>query len=140
MSDERRFEQQSQESEGRPAAEWTTLGISVAFVAAMVALVTWFYFRGAEEVPAIVAEAQLAEVSERNGSWYLPIEILNDGDATVADAIIRGELVTGSGEPQTAEVTIDFLAGGEREQATLVFDSDPREGDLTVAPVSYENP
>ena len=125
---------------GRSPAEWTTLAISVATIAIFLALVTWLYFRGSEEPPVISVTVDTEAVREDDGAFYLPIEIVNDGDATVENAQVEGTLDTGEGEPQVASITIDFLGGGERVNGTLVFSSDPREGDLEVGPTSFQKP
>ena len=126
--------------EGRSPAEWTTLAISVATIAIFLALVTWLYFRGSEEPPIISVQVDTEAVREDSGSWYLPVEIVNDGDVTVENAQVEGTLDTGEGEPQVASITVDFLGGGERVSGTLVFSSDPREGELEVGPTSFQDP
>lgn len=140
MSDERERDNEDAGARGRPAAEWITLGISVAVIAGILGLVTWLYVRGTEAPPTIAVEAMLDDVRDVDGDWYLPIEVRNDGDRTVASAIIEGELDTGSGQPETAQVTIDYLAGNERVRGTFVFSSDPRDGELSVGPTSYQDP
>ncbi len=66
--------------------------------------------------------------------------IRNDGDRTVEDVIVQGQLVAGEGEPETAEITITFLAGGETVEGVMVFRSDPAQGELTTGVTSYKKP
>ncbi len=44
------------------------------------------------------------------------------------------------GEPERAEVTIHFLAGGATHETTAIFRSDPRRGTLTATARSYLEP
>jgi uncharacterized protein (TIGR02588 family) len=124
----------------RTPAEMITLGLSVAIIIGALALVTWLYLRDDEEPPRIVVSTMLDAVREDEGIWYLPVEIRNDGARTVANARIEAELDTGELRPQVAEVTVDYLAGGERVRATLIFASDPTTGTLTARATSYSDP
>jgi uncharacterized protein (TIGR02588 family) len=126
--------------EGRSMAEWITLGISAAILISIVGVLTWLSFSGAEEPPLIVVEPNLEGVREDDSGFYLPVVIRNTGDTTVADAIVQAELDTGSGQPQTAEITVDFLDGGEELAGTFVFRDDPASGELTTGVTSYKEP
>lgn len=126
--------------QGRSIAEWTTLAISAAIFLALLGGVTWLAFRGSEKPATIVVEPQMGQVREDESGYYLPVIIRNKGDSTAASVVARGELDTGSGQPETAEVTIDFLDGDEDVAGTFVFRSDPRSGDLTVGVTSFEEP
>jgi uncharacterized protein (TIGR02588 family) len=127
-------------ADGRSIAEWTTLAISVAILVGIAGLIGYLHLRGAEEPPHIVAEARIDQLREQEGNYYLPIEVVNDGDQTVEDVVIEATLDSGSGEPEIAEFAITFLAGGEHVVGTFVFTSDPSTGDLTIRPVSYRTP
>lgn len=125
---------------GRSVAEWSTLAISAAILLTIVGLVTWLAFRGDERAPEIVAEPHLDLLRDEASGYYLPVTIRNDGDITVQDAVIQGELDTGEGQPETADITIPFLSGGEEVRGTMVFQQDPTSGELTVSVTSYKEP
>lgn len=127
-------------SNGRTMAEWITLGISGAILLGIVGVLTWLSFRGAEHPPVIVVEPGMDQVREDDSGYYLPVVIRNTGDATVADAVVHAELDTGSGQPETAEITIDFLDGGETAAGAFVFREDPASGELTTGVTSYKEP
>lgn len=133
-------EQDTPGSGSRSTAEWITLGISAAILISIVGALTWLSFRGAENPPLIVVEPNLERVREDDSGYYLPFTIRNTGDTTVADAIVQAELDTGTGQPETAEITIDFLDGGEEAAGTFVFRDDPASGDLTIGVTSYKEP
>lgn len=121
-------------------AEWSTLAVSAAILVGIVGLITWLAFRGDELPPTIIVEASIQDTRQDESGYYVPITIRNDGDVTVADAIIQGELDTGSGQPQSAEVTVSFLAAHEEVAATLVFRDDPSTGELTTGVTSFREP
>lgn len=135
-----RKERPGNDTAGRSIAEWTTLAISTAILLAIVGAITWLSFRGPERPPVIVIEPNLEQVREDDSGWYLPVIIRNEGDSSVEDAIVRGELDTGFGQPETAEITIGFLDGGEEVAGTFVFREDPASGELTTGVTSYKEP
>ena len=123
----------------RSAAEWTTLIISSLIVMALAGLVIFQAVSGGTEPPNIEVEPQLTEVRSEGDSYYLPLSITNSGDLTGEEVEVEATLTSGE-EEETSAVTIAFLAGGETESATAVFSSDPREGELEVRVVGYNEP
>lgn len=124
----------------RSVAEWTTLGISIAILIAILGLVTYLYVRGDEQPVVILVEPQMQALRQDEGGYYLPVIIRNEGDPTVEEVHIEAELDTGSGETETAQLTIQFLAGGEQLEATFIFQHDPAEGELTTRATSFQEP
>ena len=127
-------------SAGRSVAEWVTLGISASIVVAILGLITWLEFSGASAPPRVTAWADLEQVRQEEGVFYVPVTIENTGDKTIEEVVVEAQLDTGNGEPEVADITVTFLAGGERVYGALVFTSDPRNGDLIIRPVSYIDP
>lgn len=121
-------------------AEKVTMVISIAILAAVLGLASWASFATGDSPPVIDVQVNLEEMRETDAGFYVPITITNTGGLTAQNAMVTGELVTDEPEPETAEVTIDFLAGGESEQAELVFSTNPNEGELTVNPTSHLQP
>lgn len=128
------------DSQSRSLAEWVTLGVSASIVIAMLGLITWLEFSGSSEPPRITALANLEQMRQDEGVFYVPVTIENTGDRTVEDVVIEAQLDTGDGEPEVAEITVTFLAGGERVHGAFVFTSNPNNGDLVIRPVSYKDP
>ena len=132
--------QDNASSDTRSIAEWITLAISAAILLSIVGVLTWLSFRGVQHPPIIVVEPSLEQVRQDDSGYYLPVVIRNTGDTTVEEAIVQAELDTGSGQPETAEITIDFLDGGEQAAGTFVFREDPASGELTTGVTSYQEP
>jgi uncharacterized protein (TIGR02588 family) len=128
------------ESTGRTVAEWTTLGVSVAILAALFAAITWLWLEGDSEPTTVEVTPVLDAVRQEGDAWYLPVEVTNHGDNTAEDVIVEVQLASGGAEPETAEITFTFLANEETVRGTVVFTSDPTSGDLTVRPVSFKEP
>jgi len=123
---------------GRTVAEWTTLAISIALILGLVALVTYVSLTGGSNPPIVEARPLDAEVRHEGESYYLPVEVTNRGGRTAEEVLIQAELVGGDGAPETAELTIDFLAGGETAEGTVVFTADPLSGELTIGVASFQ--
>lgn len=124
----------------RSVAEWTTLGISFTILILILGLTTYLYVRGGQKPAVILVEPQMQELRQDSGGYYLPVIVRNVGDPTVEEVLIQAELDTGAGEPETAQFTVNFLAGGERVKGTFVFQHDPAEGDLTARVISFQEP
>ena len=77
-----------------------------------------------------------------DGNPEIDVEVQNGGDAEINGLVISYEL-TGGTEPIQGETTIDRIAPGGIETATLAFDTEPQTGtelslEVTVAPVPGE--
>ena len=140
MSDHSASPSEQDAPKGRTVAEWTTLGISLAILGLVFASVTWLWVRD-NAAPATIEVTPVTEALRHEGdAWYLPLEVVNEGDATAEDVIVEATLDSGQGEPETAEITVTFLASGETAHGTAIFTSDPTAGDLTIRPVSFKEP
>lgn len=128
------------ENSSHTTAERITMIISIIILAGVIGLASWASFATGNTPPEIRVEVNLEKMRETKSGYYVPITITNDGGLTAQSVVVSGELVTDAPEPETAEVTIDFLAGGESESAELVFSTNPNDGELTVAPTSYLQP
>lgn len=125
---------------GRSTAEWTTLGISITIVLGILGLITYLYVSGGGAPPRITVETKIEELRTEANGYYLPVEVINEGDRTAEEVRVEAELDSGTGQAETAEITVTFLAGGERVSGTFIFSEDPRAGDLTVQAISYKDP
>lgn len=84
----------------------------------------------------------LNTITLEGGPPEIDVEVQNGGDAEVNGLVISFEL-TGGAETIQGETTIDRIAPGGIETATLAFDPEPETGtelslEVTVAPVAGE--
>jgi uncharacterized protein (TIGR02588 family) len=114
--------------------------ISVLVIIGTFALAGWANAHSGEGPPVIEVQAHMDRVRETESGFYLPITVENTGGLTAQDVVVTGELDTGEGEPETADIIIAFLSGSEKETAEIIFTSDPNEGDFTIGPTSFVNP
>lgn len=124
----------------RSWAEWVTLAMSALIVLGIVALTTYFFLTAPASPAAVEVEPRLGETYQTGARFYLPIRVTNTGGATGEDVRVRVTLTAAGGQRETAEVLIPFLAGGGSTRAVVAFGSDPRQGQVEAAVVSYLEP
>jgi uncharacterized protein (TIGR02588 family) len=130
--------QEATEPRGRSAAEWTTLAISISLIVALVALVTYVSISGGSEPPIVEARPLLEEIRPEGESYVLPVAVVNRGGRTAQEVLIQAELAGSDGSSPQTELTIDFLAGGETREGTVVFATDPAVGELAIDVASFQ--
>jgi uncharacterized protein (TIGR02588 family) len=114
-------------------AERVTLAVGIVVILVLIGLVTYVSFSGGDELPVIAATPVLAEMREEGTLYYVPVTVTNDGQRTAEDVIVRAELANG----ETAEFTLDFLAGDETREGTVVFATQPTAESLSVRVASF---
>jgi uncharacterized protein (TIGR02588 family) len=124
----------------RSSAEWITLAISSLIVLGLFGVTTYFYLTGSELQAIVEVEPRLAETYQAGSRFYLPVTVRNDGGATGEEVRARVTLTDTTGRQETAEVTVQFLAGGGSSRAVVAFGSDPRQGQIDAVVMSYLEP
>jgi uncharacterized protein (TIGR02588 family) len=122
---------------GRNAAEWATFTVCSAIVLVVVGLLVSQLF-GTEEPAAPVARQQ-GEIRRSAGHFFVPVDVINEGDVTAAEVQVVAEL-TIDGEVTDAEQRVDFLAGSETATLVFAFEDDPHDGELVVSVRGYSEP
>ena len=121
---------QDGEKRGRSAAEWTTLIASVVVVLGLAGLVVFDYFTRGTGPPIIEIAPIMEEIRQEGESFYLPVEIANRGAVTAEEVVVEVTLRGADNSEETVSFTTVFLAGGETHHQTVVFRTDPRQGEL----------
>lgn len=124
----------------RTTAEWITLAVSTLIVVGLIGLTSYFYVTSPGTPAAVEVEPRLAETYQAGSRYYLPLTIRNTGGDTGEEIRVRVSVTDSSGRQESAEVMIQFLAGGGTSRAVTAFGSDPRQGQLEAVVVSYLEP
>lgn len=119
----------------RNRAEWFSLGISLTLLAAVVATVASLWLKPSLKPAEFTVEP--GEVRMANDHYYLPITILNEGDATAAEVTVEGTLDTTS-PAEVASTTFDFIPARSQAEGFLIFSEEPSPASVRV--VSYQKP
>ncbi|HVE94381.1 MAG TPA: hypothetical protein VNB24_05625 [Acidimicrobiales bacterium] len=122
----------------RSSAEWVTFAISLLLLSGVVAMIA-IQIPG-EHLPPAPTVRQAGPVRATGGSFFVPVEVSNDGDDTAQNVQVLATYTSADGTETIADQVVDFLAGGETEELEFVFDEDPREGELDVSVNGYGVP
>lgn len=139
MSDESHQEPESG-SPTRTVAEWVTLSISIAILAVLFGAIGIFYLRGDGEHSLIEVTPLTEDVRREGDRFLLPVEIANTGERTAGTVSVTVALMVDGEEVESADFSIDFLAGGASERGVAIFTTDPASADVTVGAVSFMEP
>ena len=115
----------------RTTAEWISLIISILVLACLVGLIGWLWATEGDQPAQFSLE--MGEVRQVGQQFYLEVTVRNDGDQAAAAVEVVGTL-----DDQASNVTLDLLPGHAEQNATLIFDSDPKQAELAV--VGYSEP
>ncbi|HEX8599466.1 MAG TPA: hypothetical protein VF952_13225 [Chloroflexia bacterium] len=123
--------QDNGEKKERTTAEWVSLLVSLAIVLALVGGLIYQVFARGSRPPIIEVKPLMEEVRQEGDSYYLSLDITNNGDRTAENVEVMLSLDTGQGDPETMQFQVQFLDGGETENQTVIFQNNPAEGELT---------
>ncbi len=118
----------SRTREKRSRAEWVAFALAAAVLTVFVGLIV-AQIPSDHVGPAPVASVK--EVTERDGRYYVAVDVENRGVRTAEQVQVVATLTTDEGDIE-GDQTVDFLAGGETEEMEFVFDEHPADGELTV--------
>jgi uncharacterized protein (TIGR02588 family) len=119
----------------RTQAEWVSLIVSLLLLAGVVGLVVALWISPSGRPARFRVERGPAR--SEAGRYYLPVTVVNDGDATGAQVTVEGRLAVGGGE-ETATTTFDFIPARSSAEGVLVFTGDPSAAAVSV--VSFQKP
>ena len=125
-----------QDTRPRSPAEWATLGVVLLLLGAIIGLLLWYAVQPTTEARFEVT-VETAAIAEQQGHYYVPLRVLNTGDATAEDVMVRAALLRDEQVVEDVELTFAFLAGGEEADGVAVFDEDPRDGMIEAGVTSH---
>jgi uncharacterized protein (TIGR02588 family) len=129
---------EQEEQPKRTAAEWTTFTIALSILATIISLVIYTIINDKHQPPLILI-IQKQTVRKSNGQYYVPFEVVNQGDETAESVQILAELKVNNKLEETGEQQIDFLASKEKEKGAFIFTENPQEGQLKIRVASYKS-
>ncbi len=139
MSKQNGEQKRHSRDERRSLVEWVTLAVSTAIVLLTAGLILSETMRADGQPAVLVVQAAFEDVRQEGDHFYLPLQVRNEGSSTVADVLLQVRLAPAGGEPQTASITADFLAGGESVSGVAIFARRPTAETITFV-ASYRQP
>ncbi|WP_133244940.1 hypothetical protein [Caulobacter radicis] len=108
--------------------------MGLVLAATAIGFTAWDALFGAEGPPAI--EVKLIEVTPTAHGYVAQVEAFNHGGEPAAQVQIEGVLSI-KGAQQTSGFTIDYVAEGSKASGGLVFERDPRAGELMLRATGF---
>jgi uncharacterized protein (TIGR02588 family) len=116
--------------------EWIAGAIATALLAAAIATLL---VKGRREQTPPRLSIRIEHI-DRSGAYFrVAFVIRNDGGATAADVVVRGELQA-AGRREEGEVSFQYVPDGSERRGALLFAGDPLAGQLSVRPLGYREP
>lgn len=130
--------QKQQEKDAIPIWEWIVAGVGLVLVAGVIGFLIYEAFTG-KRLPPDVKLSVDSVVEIRNG-FLVRITAVNEGGMTAEGVIVEAELRSGTEPLERSRTTIDYLPPRSEKRAGLFFTRDPRQLDLQVRSLGYEEP
>jgi uncharacterized protein (TIGR02588 family) len=130
--------QKQQEKDAIPIWEWIVAGVGLLLVSGVIGFLLYEAFTGSRLPPDVKLSVD-SVVEIRNG-FLVRITAVNEGGMTAEGVIVEAELRSGTEPVERSRTTIDYLPPRSEKKAGLFFTRDPRQLDLQVRPLGYEEP
>jgi uncharacterized protein (TIGR02588 family) len=138
LAQARSTSQEQQEKDAIPIWEWVVAGVGLVLVAGVIGFLIYEAFTG-KRLPPDVKLSVDSVVEIRNG-FLVRITAVNEGGMTAEGVIVEAELRSGTEPVERSRTTIDYLPPRSEKRAGLFFTRDPRQLDLQVRSLGYEEP
>ena len=138
LTEARSTSQKQQEKDTIPIWEWIVAGVGLVLVASVIGFLIYEAFTG-KRLPPDVKLSVDSVVEIRNGV-LVRITAVNEGGMTAEGVIVEAELRSGTEPVERSRTTIDYLPPRSEKRAGLFFTRDPRQLDLQVRSLGYEEP
>ena len=121
----------------RKLAEWVSLIASALLILGVAAVLIYNAVQPNEPVVNVTAAAEMEKVQAKGERFILPVRVANKGDRTVHDLTVEVSFQPRDAEPQTAEMTIDYLGEDSENVVYFYFEEDPKGLQIKTRPASY---
>jgi len=121
----------------RKLAEWVSLIISSLLILGVASVLIYNALQPNEPVVNVLATAEMEKIQAKGERFVLPVRLENKGDRTVHDLTVEVSFQPKDAEPQSAEMTIDYLGENSENVVYFYFEEDPRGLQIKTRPESY---
>ena len=121
-----------------PLLEWIVAAIGVLLVGGAIAYLVFHSTTRGQTPPDIRVGAE--QMLELNHGYVVQFRALNEGGSAAAQVTIEGELIGPDGTTERGEAVLDYLPPRSDRTGGLLFESDPRQGELRLRATGYAKP
>jgi len=130
--------QNSDQASGNPLLEWLLGILGLILVAGSIGFLLYQALSGDSTPPDITVE--LDAITPISNGYLVTFRAINQGQATAKGVIVEGQLTAENGEVETSEASLDYLPAGSEREGGLFFTQDPRQFELQLRSLGYEQP
>lgn len=117
--------------------EYVIAAVGLLLVAAAIGFLGYEAFTGGNAPPNVSIE--VIRVTRSSGGYLVTLAVRNTGDETAAELGIEGTVARPSQEPETSDVTFDYLPPDSVREGGLFFTHNPK-GALTLRVLGFREP
>ena len=128
----------AQEAQAIPTLEWIIGGIGFVIIAGVLGFL--LYTAISENHPAPDVKISVESIMQIRNGYLVRLTVTNEGGLTAEGVIVEGELRKGADVIERSETVIEFLPAHSKKRGGLFFSKDPKQYELTVRPLGYEEP
>jgi uncharacterized protein (TIGR02588 family) len=121
-----------------PLLEWVVGGLGALLVGGAIAVLVYNSFTRDRSPPDFRLEAE--RVLDLQNAYLVHFRAFNQGGSAAAEVTIEGELVGPDGTTEVSEVVLDYLPPRSDREGGLMFERDPRAGELRLRAKGYAKP
>lgn len=121
-----------------PLVEWIIGSVGLLIVALVVGVLIYEAVAGDKSPPDVKLTVQ-AIAPLRNG-YLVKVRAENEGGEPAARVAINVELVNQTQVVEAAETQFEYLPAHSTREAGVFFSHDPRQGELRLQALGYEEP
>lgn len=118
--------------------EWLVFASGALLVSATVGYLAYDALAVTPSPPRL--EVRLGDPVASPGGFSVPVMVHNRGTKAAETVLIRVERKSDDGQTDAAELTLDFVPGNASREGAAIFSGDPRSGELSAQPVSFQQP
>ena len=130
--------QKHQANNAIPIWEWIVAAVGFVLVAGVIGWLLYEALSG-NRLPPDVKLSVVSVVQTGNG-YLVRITAVNEGGMTAEGVIVEAEIRSGTEPVERSRTTIDYLPPRSEKRAGLFFTRDPRQFELQVRSLGYEEP
>ena len=139
MADVAADHEAEEHGERTPLLEWVAGAIGAILTLTLLGVLGWQAWTHPGEVPPEVT-VRLEDVQPAGGGFVARIAGVNLSPETAAAVEVEGVLSRDGAEVETGTATLDYVPGHSEKRGGLFFAEDPREGNLRLRALGYQEP
>lgn len=128
----------ARDAQAIPTLEWIIGGIGFFIMAFVVGFLLFTAIT--EDRPLPDVKLTVEAVRQLRNGYLVQITASNEGGLTAEGVIVEAELRSGTEVIERSQIELAFLPAHSRKRAGIFFSRDPKQFELSLRPLGYEEP